>query len=76
MAENSSIIDYIKIHIIPMKGMKEITSWEGRFNDKYGPLYGYQKDIEESGIKEVLYNILSTKFKSSETGEEFTNFST
>lgn len=76
MAENSSIIDYIKIHIIPMKRMKEITSWEGRFNDKYGPLYGYQKDIEELGIKKVLYNILSTKFKSSETGEEFTNFST
>lgn len=76
MAENSSVVDYIKINIIPMRGIKEITSWEDKINDIYGSLYGYQEDVRKIGIKEVLYNILSTKFKSSETGEEFTNFST
>lgn len=76
MAESSSIVDYTQVQIVPMKGIKEITSWEDKINDKYGFLYGYQEDVNKIGIKEVLYNILSTKFKSSETGEEFTNFST
>ena len=59
MGENSSVVDYIKINIIPMRGIKEITSWEDKINDIYGSLYGYQEDVRKIGIKEVLYNILS-----------------
>lgn len=75
MADNSSILDYIKVPIVPMKGIREISSWEDKINDKFGPLYGYKADLDESSVRDVLYNIITTQFKSKSDGEIFTNFS-
>lgn len=69
----SGIKDYIKVQILPIKGKNEISSWEDKISDKFGPLYGYFEDLEKNGLKKVLSDLIGNTVFQNEDGDEFTN---
>ena len=52
------MIKEVKVYISPSKGSNEISSWEDKIKENYGPLSGYANDLKEKGINSVLLDIL------------------
>lgn len=52
------MIKEVKVYISPSKGSNEISSWEDKIKENYGPLSGYISDLKEKGVNQVLLDIL------------------
>lgn len=50
--------EYFDVYISPSKGSKEISDWQSKIKENYGPLSGYASDLNEKGINSVLLSIL------------------
>lgn len=70
------ITKYTQIPIVPVKAIKEFSSWEDMIKDSNSPLYGYIEDFNKDGLKKLLTKILiDDEYKSKvEDGVVLKNF--
>lgn len=73
MENSKKIVEYFKIYLEPNKQTGDFSSWQEKFLDEFGPLYGYKKDLENKSLEDVLFEILSLQFESNEK-EVTTNY--